>query len=84
MTRGQLDEFVVLLGDNMYGRQNPEDFVTKFEQPYRPLIESGVRFFATLGNHELGQEPAPFHDLFGRGGDNVMKTLKAIKREVRG
>lgn len=45
-------EFVLLLGDNMYGRQEPGDFVDKFEGPYAPLLGAGVRFFATLGNHD--------------------------------
>lgn len=45
-------EFVVMLGDNMYGRQRPEDFVAKFERPYAALLQAGVRFYATLGNHD--------------------------------
>src|SRR5688500_17317830 len=31
-------EFVLALGDNMYGRQEPQDFVTKFEKPYQSLL----------------------------------------------
>jgi 3',5'-cyclic AMP phosphodiesterase CpdA len=45
-------DFVLLLGDNMYGRQEPADFVNKFERPYAGLLGMGVRFFATLGNHD--------------------------------
>ncbi len=45
-------DFVLMLGDNMYGSQNTADFVTKFERPYGPLLEAGVRFYATLGNHD--------------------------------
>jgi 3',5'-cyclic AMP phosphodiesterase CpdA len=45
-------DMVLMLGDNIYGRQNPQDFVQKFEQPYRPLLEAGVRFYASLGNHD--------------------------------
>jgi predicted MPP superfamily phosphohydrolase len=45
-------DFVLMLGDNMYGSQKTQDFVTKFERPYAPLLEAGVRFFATLGNHD--------------------------------
>jgi 3',5'-cyclic AMP phosphodiesterase CpdA len=45
-------DFVVMLGDNMYGRQEPSDFIDKFERPYQPLLAKGVRFFATLGNHD--------------------------------
>ena len=46
-------ELVIMVGDNMYGRQTPEDFVQKFERPYKPLLDAGVRFFAALGNHDL-------------------------------
>jgi hypothetical protein len=43
---------VLALGDNMYGSQQPKDFVTKFEQPYAKLLAGGVRFQAALGNHD--------------------------------
>jgi 3',5'-cyclic AMP phosphodiesterase CpdA len=43
---------VIMLGDNMYGSQEPADFVKKFEQPYKALLSAGVQFFATLGNHD--------------------------------
>ena len=33
----------------------------------RELAALAVPYFATLGNHELGQEPPPYHDMFGRG-----------------
>ena len=45
-------DMVLALGDNMYGRQQPEDFVVKFEQPYARLLAAGVRFYAALGNHD--------------------------------
>ena len=45
-------ELVIMLGDNMYGRQQPEDFVTKFERPYAALLSAGVTFYASLGNHD--------------------------------
>src|SRR6266487_1478955 len=43
---------VLMLGDNMYGSQEPSDFVKKFERPYKSLLDAGVQFFATLGNHD--------------------------------
>src|SRR5262245_61277133 len=43
---------VIMLGDNMYGGQNPSDFVKKFEQPYAALLEANVKFQASLGNHD--------------------------------
>jgi hypothetical protein len=45
-------EMVLMAGDNMYGSQEPGDFVTKFARPYAPLLAAGVPFFATLGNHD--------------------------------
>jgi predicted phosphodiesterase len=43
---------VIMLGDNLYGSQEPKDFVSKFEQPYKPLLDAGVKFYAALGNHD--------------------------------
>ena len=45
-------ELVIMLGDNMYGRQDPQDFVEKFEKPYAALLQAGVKFVAALGNHD--------------------------------
>ncbi len=45
-------DFVIMLGDNIYGSHNPGDFASKFEQPYKPLLDAGVKFYASLGNHD--------------------------------
>ena len=45
-------EFVLMLGDNMYGGEAPQDFEKKFAEPYRTLLNSKVKFYATLGNHD--------------------------------
>src|SRR5215471_7943602 len=45
-------DFVIMLGDNIYGGHNAADFVRKFEQPYKPLLDAGVKFYASLGNHD--------------------------------
>src|SRR5262249_26288474 len=54
---------VLMLGDNMYGSQEPADFIKKFEQPYKALLQTGVQFFATLGNHDnqLNRYYKPFN-----------------------
>jgi Calcineurin-like phosphoesterase len=49
-------EFVVMLGDNLYGGESPLDFQKKFEDPYRPLLDGGVKFYASLGNHDNPNE----------------------------
>ena len=45
-------EFVVMMGDNLYGSQQPRDFFNKFESPYGPLIRMAIPFYAALGNHD--------------------------------
>jgi len=56
-------DLVLALGDNVYGRQEPQDFVVKFERPYARLLEAGVRFQAALGNHDRPENRnyAPFN-----------------------
>ena len=44
--------FVIMLGDNIYGGHSPQDFTRKFETPYKPLLDAGVKFYASLGNHD--------------------------------
>jgi predicted phosphodiesterase len=44
--------FAIMLGDNMYGAERPQDFVNKFERPYKPLLDDKVDFHAALGNHD--------------------------------
>jgi hypothetical protein len=49
-------DFVIMLGDNIYGGHRPKDFEQKFEQPYKPLLDGGVKFYASLGNHDNSNE----------------------------
>jgi predicted phosphodiesterase len=45
-------EFVLMMGDNMYGGEAPQDFDKKFAEPYKALLDQKVKFYATLGNHD--------------------------------
>jgi len=45
-------DIVLMLGDNIYGGDSPADFKAKFEDPYKPLLDAGVKFYASLGNHD--------------------------------
>jgi 3',5'-cyclic AMP phosphodiesterase CpdA len=45
-------EFAIMVGDNLYGSEGANDFRRKFEEPYKPLIDAGVKFYAALGNHD--------------------------------
>ena len=45
--------FVLMVGDNIYeGPATEEDYRLKFEEPYKALLDAGVKFFAALGNHD--------------------------------
>jgi hypothetical protein len=44
--------FAIMVGDNIYGSERPQDFKKKFELPYKPLLDAGVQFYAALGNHD--------------------------------
>ena len=45
-------DFVIMLGDNIYGGHRPSDYRHKFEEPYHALLDAGVKFYASLGNHD--------------------------------
>jgi predicted phosphodiesterase len=45
-------DFAIMLGDNLYGSERPSDYKNKFEIPYKPLLDAGVKFYAALGNHD--------------------------------
>jgi predicted phosphodiesterase len=49
-------DFVLMLGDNMYGGHAPRDYQDKFERPYKGLLDVGVQFYASLGNHDSPSE----------------------------
>lgn len=44
--------FVLMLGDNLYH----DDYIGEFSDPYKPLLERGVKFYAALGNHDRDLE----------------------------
>jgi len=45
-------EFVLMVGDNIYGGERPQDYVKKFEAPYKALLDLKIPFYASLGNHD--------------------------------
>src|SRR5262245_20887698 len=59
--------FAIMLGDNIYGSERPQDFVRKFEVPYKPVLEAGVKFYAALGNHDDPNQR--FYKLFNMEGE---------------
>jgi len=69
---------VIMLGDNMYGSQQPADFIKKFEQPYKALLDAGVQFFATLGNHD--NQLNRYYKPYNMGGE---RYYSFVKKNVR-
>jgi 3',5'-cyclic AMP phosphodiesterase CpdA len=59
-------EFVIMVGDNIYGTDSAADYVKKFETPYKPLLDAGVKFYASLGNHDNPNQAS--YNLFNMGG----------------
>ena len=71
-------EFVLMMGDNMYGSQRPRDFSMKFETPYGPLLRMGIPFYAALGNHD---EPDNRHyPKFNMGGNRYYSVARGPAR----
>lgn len=59
-------EFAIMLGDNIYGSERPQDFARKFEQPYKPMLDANIAFYASLGNHDDPNQQ--YYKPFGMGG----------------
>ena len=71
---------VLMLGDNIYGSDRPQDFVRKFEAPYKGLLDKGVKFYASLGNHDSREQR--FYKLYNMDGQ-LYYSFKAPKEDVR-
>jgi hypothetical protein len=71
---------VVMMGDNIYGSERPQDFVTKFESPYKGLLDKGVKFYASLGNHDSREQR--YYKLYNMDG-KLYYSFKAPKEDVR-
>jgi 3',5'-cyclic AMP phosphodiesterase CpdA len=71
---------MITVGDNLYGGSRPQDFVRKFEAPYKALLDANVKFYASLGNHDSRQQSlySPFN-MNGR----TYYTFKAPREDVR-
>lgn len=68
-------DLVVTTGDNVYDEGHPDRFEAAFFDPYRCLLNAGVRFRATLGNHDIrtnGGRPELNEPAFGFEGRNYV------------
>ncbi len=72
--------FVVMMGDNIYGSERPQDFIKKFEAPYKPLLDAGVKFYASLGNHDSREQR--YYKYYNMDG-KLYYSFKAPKQSVR-
>jgi len=73
-------ETVILVGDNLYGSERPQDFKQKFEDPYKPLLDAGVKFYASLGNHDAREQR--YYKLFNMDG-KLYYSFKPSQQSVR-
>jgi len=71
---------VVMMGDNIYGSDRPQDFVKKFESPYKALLDNGVKFYASLGNHDSREQR--YYQHFNMDG-KLYYSFKAPKQDVK-
>jgi hypothetical protein len=60
-------EFVLMMGDNLYGSEGPSAYEKKFERPYKALLDSGMKFYASLGNHDEPNQR--FYKAFNMNGE---------------
>ncbi|HEX6162940.1 MAG TPA: metallophosphoesterase [Vicinamibacterales bacterium] len=70
-------EFVLMAGDNIYeGPASEEDYRLKFEEPYKPLLDAGVKFYAALGNHDDTNQI--FYKPFNMGGERYYTFVPPV------
>lgn len=69
---------VLALGDNIYGGHSADDFEKKFAAPYKTLLDAGVKFYASLGNHDDNSER--FYKPFNMNGENYYTFKKGNVR----
>jgi calcineurin-like phosphoesterase family protein len=67
-------EFALMMGDNLYGGETPADFKAKFEDIYKVLLDDQVKFYATLGNHDMSNQR--FYAKFNMNGEEYYRFQK--------
>jgi predicted phosphodiesterase len=73
-------EFVIMLGDNLFddGAAGKGDYESRFERPYKPLLDAGINFYAALGNHDKPNER--FYKPFNMDGQQYFTYKKSNVR----
>ena len=67
-------EFVLMMGDNLYGSEKAVDYKKKFENVYKPLLDQKIKFYASLGNHDESNER--FYEFFNMEGQEYYHFKK--------
>lgn len=67
-------EFVLMMGDNLYGSETPADYKKKFQDVYQKLLDDKVKFYASLGNHDQPNER--FYEYFNMDGKEYYRFTK--------
>jgi hypothetical protein len=69
---------VLTLGDNIYPNGDAALFKDRFERPYAELLQRGVRFHASLGNHDVrrGLQAQMKYDQFSMDGKAYYSFVK--------
>lgn len=67
-------EFALMMGDNLYNSEKAEDYKRKFEDAYKPLLDHGVKFYASLGNHDESNQR--FYEKFNMNGEEYYNFKK--------
>jgi hypothetical protein len=74
--------FVIMLGDNLYDDDGGGDalggYASRFELPYKALLDAGVPFYAALGNHDKPNER--FYKPFNMNGQQYYTYKKGNVR----
>jgi hypothetical protein len=72
---------IIMVGDNIYGGDATKDFEKKFEKPYKPLLDAGVKFYASLGNHDDPKQR--FYKPFNMNGERFYSFKPSLNANVR-
>ena len=74
-------DMAIMLGDNIYGGQGASDLDKKFAKPYKALLDAGVKFYASLGNHD---DPVNRqYPLWNMGGQCTTRTRRRTSGSSR-
>jgi 3',5'-cyclic AMP phosphodiesterase CpdA len=67
-------EFVLMMGDNLYGGESAADYKNKFENVYKQLLDNKCSFYAALGNHDEPNQR--FYEQFNMNGKEYYRFKK--------